>query len=257
MKMPVIRACVAAFAWLLAAGTAVGQVSEEGMGKVLPVHLYVCTYRERQGPEDLEKAIAAWSRYADDNDFENYAAWTLTPFHFGPEQDFDVIWLGAYADGNAMGAVVDTWLATGDEIRAGFDKVVDCDAHVALASAMYKRPEAGTPESGVITMMDCTLNEGQEYDDIMAAEMKWAAHLTDTGSKAGYWHWFPTFGGGDADFDYKVVFAYPNFAELGADFERIANGGGRETSEETFGDIDECDDPRVYLSTNRRMAQLR
>lgn len=258
MDMPGFRACAAACACLLAGGVAFGQVTAEGMGKVLPVHLYVCSYNDGQGPAELERVISRWSKHADDTGLEGYAAWTLTPYHFGPEQDFDVIWMGAYRDGNAMGKGTDSWLATGGEVRAAIDEVVDCNAHVALASAMYKAPAGGrTPESGLLTMMDCELNEGREYDEIRAAEMKWADHLTGAGSKAGYWHWFPMYGGGDAEFDYKVVFAYPDFAELGADFERFANGGGREMSEQTFGDIDECDDARVYVITNRRMAQLR
>lgn len=257
MKTTAVKACTAALACLLAGTAALGQVSEEGMGKVLPVHLYACSYLEGKGPGDLEKVIAGWTKYADDNGLEDYAAWTLTPYHFGPEQDFDVIWLGAYSDGHAMGKGVDNWLATGQQQRAAFDRVVDCDAHLALASAVYKMPEGGTPDSGLLTMMDCKLNEGQEYEAIKAAELTWAAHLEDAGSKAGYWHWFPMYGGGDADYDYKVVFAYPDFASLGADFERFANGGGREMSDETFGDIDECDDARVYVITNRRMAKLR
>ena len=34
---------------------------------------------------------------------DDYAAWTLTKSYYGPEQEFDVIWLGAWTDGNAMG----------------------------------------------------------------------------------------------------------------------------------------------------------
>jgi len=42
------------------------------------------------------------------------------------EQDFDVIRLGAYRDGNAMGKDLDTWLASGGELQAAFEKVVNC-----------------------------------------------------------------------------------------------------------------------------------
>lgn len=258
MNEHIAKRCAALLACLLAAGQAPGQVSEEGMGKMLPVHIYTCSYRDGQGPAELESVIDRWTKYADDNRIENYAAWTLTPYYFTSEQAFDVIWLGAYADGNAMGKSEDTWLASGAELRAAIDQVVDCDAHVALASAMYKAPADGaTPQSGLLTFSDCSLNEGYTYEDIKAAEVKWAAHLERTGSKSGYWHWFPMFGGGDADFDYKLVTAYSNFAEIGADFERFANGGGREVSRETFGEIDECDDARVYVLQNRRMARLR
>lgn len=258
MKRLTWAACSAAAGLLLAVGAADAQVSKEGMGKVLPVEMFACKFNEGQGAADLDKVIARWSKYKDDNDVNDYAAWTLTPVYYGPEQDFDIIWLGAWRDGNAMGKGTDTWLGTGGELQAAFDKVVDCDAHVAMSSAMYKAPADGpTPSSGFMTMMDCKLNEGHRYTDIKAAEMKWAEHLVRSGSKASYWHWFPMYGGGDADFDYKVVFSYPTFTEIGADFERSANGGGRELSKEIFGDIDECDDARVYAVTSRRAAKLR
>jgi len=243
---------------LLAAGSGLAQVSNEGMGKVLPVELYICKFNEGQGMAELNDVIARWSKYADDSGMKDYAAWTLTPFFYGPEQDFDIIWLGAYKDGNVMGKELDNWLSTGGELQAAFDKVVDCNAHVAYSSAMYKAPaDNATPTSGYLSVMDCKLNEGQRYEAIQSAEVKWADHLTRSGSKAGYWHWMPMYGGGDAEFDYKVVLGHPSFADIGADFERFANGGGRELSTATFGDIDECDDARVYVLNTVRAAQIR
>ncbi len=243
---------------LLAAGPGLAQVSADGMGKVLPVELYTCKYKEGQGAANLFSVIDGWNKFEDANKTDTYAAWVLTPFFYGTEQDFDVIWLGAYKDGNAMGKGLQNWVSKGGEQQAAFDKVIDCDAHVAYASAMYKAPAAGTtPASGFITIMDCKLNEGHEYEEIKAAELKWAQHLTKSGSKAGYYHWMPLFGGGDAEFDYKVASAYASFEEIGADFEAVANGGGRELSEATFGDIDECDDARVYVSKSVRAAKVR
>ena len=80
--------------------------------------------------------------------------------------------------------------------------------------------------------------------------------MNEAGSTAGTWHWFPAFGGGDAEYDYKVVNAYENFSELGKDWQHNANGGGREASADIFGDLDECDDARVYLAKSRRAAQI-
>jgi len=251
-------ASAATLAMLFSANAALAQVSESGMGKVLPVEIYVCSFNDGQDAGDLDKAVEGWTEYMDDQDTNNYSAWTLTPFMFGAEQDFDFLWMGAYTDGNAMGAGIQSWLTEGGEQREAFDKVATCNAHVMLGSAMYKAPsDQQTPASGVITMMDCKLNEGSRYSDIKGAELKWSKYLTENDSAAGYWHWFPTFGGGDADFDYKVVSAYRDFNELGADFEHNANGGGRDTSREIFGDIDECDDRRVYIANSRRNAQLR
>lgn len=243
---------------LLASGPGLAQVSNDSMGKVLPVELYACTYIDGQGRADLNKVIDRWSEYADDNDIDDYAAWILTPFFYGAEQDFDVIWLGAYKDGNAMGKSLDNWISQGGEMQAAFNTVVDCGAHLAFSSAMYKAPaDNATPTTGFISIMDCKLNEGQRYEAIQAAEVKWAEHLTRSGSKAGYYHWTPMWGGGDAEFDYKVVTAQPSFADIGADFERFFNGDGRDMSLENFGDIDECDDARVYVVESIREAQIR
>jgi len=247
----------AAFAIVLS-GPAIAQVSEDGMGKILPIHLYACSYVDGQDEGDLDNVIERWTRYMDENNTDNYAAWTLTPYHFGPEQEFDLIWMGAYTDGNAMGAGTARWLAEGGDLREDFAEVVDCQAHIGLSSAMYKAPpDNATPASSIITMMDCELNDGKRYSDVKTAELAWAEHMGDAGSMAGTWHWFPVFGGGGLEFDYKVVNAYANYQELGADWERIANGGGREASRDIFRDVDDCDDARVYVARNRRAAQLR
>jgi hypothetical protein len=258
MKKILKAISVVAAVLALAMGSAMAQVSAEGMGKVVPVELFTCTYNNRQDADDLNAVIARWNRWMDERNNDDYAAWTLTPFHFGPDQDFDLIWMGAYRDGNAMGAGTDEWFAEGGDIDDAFAEVLDCDAHLGLSSAMYKSPpDNQTPGTAIITMMDCELNEGNRYTDIKAAELAWAKHMTDAGSTAGTFHWFPVFGGGDAEYDYKVVNAYANYTELGADWERFANGGGRDVSQETFADIDDCDDARVYVATSRRAAQLR
>ncbi len=242
----------------LAIGSAMAQVSAEGMGKVIPVDLFACSYNDRQDAGDLDRVNARWNSWMDERNNDDFAAWVLTPYHYGPDQDFDLIWMGASADGNAMGAGTDQWFAEGGDINDGFEEVLTCDAHIGLASAMYKSPpDNETPGTAIITMMDCELNEGNRYSDVKTAELAWAKHMTDGGSTAGTFHWFPVYGGGNAEYDYKVVNAYENYTELGADWERFFNGRGRALSTEIFGDVDECDDARVYVATSIRAAQLR
>ena len=245
-------------ATLLCIGPANAQVSADGMGKVLPVELFACKFNDGKSWSDLNAVIDQWNEFADDQDVEDYAAWTLVPQFYTTEQDFDFIWMGAYTDFNAMGSGMDMYAAEGDEVNTAFFEVINCPAHILLSSAMYKAPSGdGTPQDSIITMMDCELNEGHRYSDIRDAELKWMEHLAGAGSSGGYWHWFPTYGGGDSEFDYKVVTAFENYSELGATMENFANGGGRAVSMGIFGDIDECDDARVYRATSRRAAQLR
>ena len=258
MKTRYKAAATAALVSLLVTNLAFAQVSEDGLGKVLPVEIWACTYNDGQDISDLDKVTVRWNKFLDDNGDTNRAAWVLTPYVYTPEQDFDFLWMEAFADGNAMGTGTHLWLTKGGDLSEDYDEVADCTAHVVLSSAMYKAPaNAETPSSGIITMMNCEMNEGSRYSDVKAAELKWAEHLTNSGSNAGYWHWFPTFGGGDSEFDYKIVFAYADYVELGADFERFANGGGRKASREIFSDVDDCDDARVYVATVQRAAKLR
>ena len=196
----------------LSISTANAQVSEDGMGKVVPVELYACKFNDGQSMANLERVIADWTKYSDDQGTRDYAAWTLTPFFYGQEQEFDFIWMGAFTDGNAMGAGFQQWVTEGGKIAEDFNRVADCFGHVLLESAQYKSPPGNeTPESSIITMMDCKMNEGSDYDDVRDAELEWAEYITEKGSQAGTWHWFPSYGGGDADFDYKVVQAFPDF----------------------------------------------
>jgi hypothetical protein len=53
------------------------------------------------------------------------------------------------------------------------------------------------------------------------------------------------------------VFAYPDFEEVGSNVELFANEGGRDASREIFGNIDDCDDARVYLTRSIRSGKIR
>ncbi len=258
MKIFLRTAVALIAASLVAVPAANGQVSADGMGKMVPVELYACSFNDGQDAEDLDKVIERWTRFMDERETNTYAAWTLTPLYYGTEQEFDFIWMGAFADGNAFGTGMHQWLTEGGDIGEAFNRVADCFAHVGLSSAMYKMPPNNeTPRSSILTMTDCRMKEGTRYEDVMAAEVKWAKYRTEQGSTAGTWHWFPQYGGGDADYDYKIVEAYADFIELGKDWERGANGGGREKSMSLFSHLDDCEDARIYAAASRRVAQLR
>jgi hypothetical protein len=256
-KLTGIAALIAATGMLASPGTT-AQVSKDGMGKMVPVELYVCEFVEGKGEADLEPVIAQWSEFMDGQKIRDYAAWLLYPYYHGIDQSFDFVWMGAYKDGKAMGRGGHAWVTEGGPVAAAFDEVVHCPVHVGLTSAMYQSPPGNeTPGSAILTMSDCTMNEGTRYSDVRAAELKWAAYLQEKGSESGTYHWFPDFGGGDQDFDYKIVNAYEDMQALGESWEMLANGGGRQQSNEIFDDIDECDDARVYVARSIRSAQLR
>lgn len=225
---------------------------------VIPVELFACSYNDRKGPADLEKVIARWSTWADNNAVSTYAAWTLTPYYYGPEQDFDVIWLGAGTNAVELGKAQDRYLATNGGVDAAFREVVTCDAHNNFASVNYKMPpQNATPQDSVLTFSDCKFKDGATFTAVSAAMAEWSQYLADHGSNTGIWHWYPVYGGGQEAFDFKWLEAHSSLEAMGGDYEIIGNGGGFITQGRLMGHLIDCDSSRVYLAKSRRFVQLR
>jgi hypothetical protein len=237
--------------------TATASEHESGM-KVIPVETYACKYNEGKGPEDLEKVITMWTNWANEQGLDNYAAWTLTPYYFGPQQEFDVIWLGAGKDAVSLGAAQDMYLAKGGEIAKGFSDVLNCDAHGNFASLNFNAPPEGSPPNTmVVTFSDCSYKEGASFEALSEAMGKWAQHLTDEGSETAIFHWYPAYGGGAEKFDFKWLQTHENFAALGKDYDNYGTGGGWKVNQELFNGLVDCDSTRAYIAKSRRHVQLR
>lgn len=229
----------------------------EIVSKIVPAEVWTCSYNDGQGPDDLDEAVDAWTAYMDDNDVDNYAAWTLTKHYFSAEQDFDFIWLGAWADGNAMGSGTDMWISTGGEISGNFFRVANCDNHINAGSIAYKLPEEDAGASAVLTFSNCTIKDDANYARVVDATKTWANALADAGSQSAIYHWFPIYGGGNADIDFIWLSAYPNHTELGADYQRLTNGEMFRQRNALFADLMDCDVTRVYNAHTRRAARIR
>ena len=254
-----IRKILASFTFALTAfaGGAAAADEEAGM-KIIPVEMYVCKYNEGQGPGDLEEVITMWSAWADKIDLDDYAAWTLTPYYFGADQEFDVIWLGAGKDAMSLGAAQDKYLSEGGEVAQGFNTVLTCDAHVNFASLNFKAsPEGATPHSSILTFSDCSYKEGANFSALSDSMGKWVKHLEDQGSETAIFHWYPAYGGGGEKFDFKWLEAHENLAALGKDYDSYGTGGGYKVNGELFGDLIDCDSSRAYIAKSRRYVQLR
>ena len=225
---------------------------------VIPVELFACTYNEGKGADDLDKATASWNAWADKQKLDDYAAWTLTPFYYGAEQTFDVIWLGAGKDAVALGKAQDDYMVEDAGLHAQFAEALTCQTHANMASINFKAPPKGeTPENSILTFSDCSYKEGATFDALGQAMAEWAQHLSDEGSKAGVWHWYPVYGGGGEEFDFKWIEAHENLAALGGDFEDYGNGRGFETYRKLLSHLISCDSSRAYVTESRRYVQLR
>ena len=99
------KTLVVQFAAILLLACSGSWAQEESAAPVVyPVETYTCKYNDGQGPADLDKAIAGWNEYMDEQDDHTYFAMTITPNYFGGET-FQVGWLGATATAETVKVV--------------------------------------------------------------------------------------------------------------------------------------------------------
>jgi len=172
----------------LVSASCVKAQDDDRLAKFVPTELWACNYNEGQGPDDLDVVAGKWNAYMDENEADAYLAWTLTPQYFTDEQDFDVLWLGAWKNGNEMGQGRDNYHATGGAIMAEFGKVIDCGAHLGFVSRAFKLPpddDAGPSNTGVITLRRCSATTAQRARFInggpftaVAVRLRWTSNCS-------------------------------------------------------------------------------
>ena len=227
---------------------------------MIPVDMYACSYNDEAGPDDLDAYVENFNAWADDEDIDDVSVWTLTPYYYGPGENanFDFIWMIAGKSATALGKTHDMFLTEDAGLREQAGNFASCAGHSNFASVNHKpTPTGKTPEDSVITFSDCTYKEGATFDALGVAMGTWSEHLTDKGSEAGIFHWYPVHGGGGEKFTFKWIEAHLNFESMGVDFDDYGTGRGFETRNELLQPLIDCDASRVYRGKSRRFAQLR
>jgi hypothetical protein len=248
-----ILAASAASALVLSMNLAQADSHEKEARRYVPVETFTCNYRAGKGPADLDQVIGNWNQWMDDNGGQDYFALTLTPHYYG-ENTFDVGWLGSWPSGEAMGRGTDTWLSKGSEIGEQFDEVLECVSHTNFATTEFKSPGDGpAPDTIVLSFSDCTGPEDPgKWPDLMGGLDGWAQYQAETGYHGATWMMFPAYGGGDFDFDFKMVYGWDNHTEHGQDYQRYGEQEDWEKQGELVGSLMDCDVPRLYDARIRR-----
>ena len=241
-----IAAAAAIPALMLSIAPAMAQ-EEEQSPYVYPVDTFTCSYKDRKGPDDLEKVIAGWNEYMDEQGADSYGAMVITPNYYG-QDTFEVGWLGYWPSQEAMGAGMDNYRATGKKIAASFDAVLDCDTHSHFASIEVKAaPEGEPPDDIVLMFSNCTRNEDLEWDEVFERINNGMDYLESVGNEGGAYMMWPVFGGeGEPPWDFKWVSSWESYTAFGKAYQHNANGGGRQKMNEIMGDALDCDTSRVY-----------
>lgn len=222
------------------------------------IDAYLCNYQKGKGPEDLMKLGERWNKWMDENSSAPYSAWIMHPVLSSLNMPADVVWMGAWPNGNAMGKGMQEWADKGDKLNEDFLDVIDCAEHSQAASVNIRPPVAGWPgKEGVAAFSNCTVAEGSTVMDAMAVHQAWSNHLDAIGSKAGMWAFFPAAGQNNPEWDYKVVVSHPDYISYGADWENFTNGQGwQKAMQMGSGKVVNCDSPRVYHSATVRDAGI-
>ncbi|MDJ0698362.1 MAG: hypothetical protein QNJ07_00790 [Woeseiaceae bacterium] len=242
---------------LLALAGTVGADSHEegGMDPATPVEAFGCTLNDGKTMDDWNAVASQWNKWADKQDLTDYSAWTLTPHYYGVDRAFDVIWLGGSPSGAALGRAQDSWIATGSKVAEAFAGVSTCSMHSAFAVLQFKQPpERESPDNIVISFADCKLSDGSSFGDIGPSLGEWGKWRESTGSTSGIWVFFPAYGGGGEDYDFKYVAAWQNLEDMGEDFDMYSKEGWAK-AEELFAGKVSCDSSRAYLAANVRRAE--
>ncbi len=251
-----MKIILSALASTLALGTLCSQAIAQEADKapaLNPVEVFTCDYNKGKSRADLDKVIARWNKWSDDNNPTPYTAWVMTPVFYGPEITFDIVWLGGWPSYAAMGENQTIWQNEGRKMNAEFFKVLSCDTHSSMAVMPMQAPGEPT-SSSLVRFMDCEIDDDASPEDVLTAHREFGSFMQSKGSDTAAWLFFPALGAGDIEYDYKLVLANADHRSLAKDGEIIANGGGWMKRGEVFKDIVQCDSPRLYQADLVRNA---
>jgi hypothetical protein len=250
IALPIIGACSAL---LLVHGASAQQNAPAPMPTPI-IEVYGCELTGDSDLADFRAVATRWNAWADRNNVTNYTAFLMTPFLYSAQLTYDVLWLGAWPNGTAMGQGEALWFAQGQDVQADFDAISDCSIHQQFAEVVIRAPEGPPPENGIAMFQDCELHDGRIVPEAIAAARQWAEYVTQNGSDQFIAFLFPLAGESDeADYNFKVVEGFANIEAYGRATD-VYTGGGFMRAEELFGRLLDCDSPRVYALDRVRLA---
>jgi hypothetical protein len=233
---------------------ATGAQAQENPAPTPVVEIYQCTYKGANDDADLRAVTTRFNAWADRNNVRDYTAFVATPYAYSPELEADMLWIGAWPNGAAMGAGESLYLAQGDEVAAAFDAIVDCSAHALYAEVIVSQPPGEPSQNPIAMFEDCTVHEGRTAEEAIAAFGQWAEYKKGRGFDEFNAILFPLAGlTNDADYTFKAVTGFDSMAAFGKSVD-MYTGGGFMRAEELFGRLLDCNSARVYTLDRARLA---
>jgi hypothetical protein len=215
-----------------------------------------CNFAEGKDMEDVMKVISEWNEYGDDNFTAPYSAWIFTPvYRTNSDFNFDFMFLGFTNSMQEMGRVQDNWQAGGSKIDEKWSRVTDCSGQSMTLNVEVRSPKNTWEDGGVTyaSIRSCSFNEGKSVSDLPANDKIWDKYLDEYGFEGGVWRWWPETGSATTfTHDYWNVASFSSVEEYGAGRDARLEAMMADTRPE---EIHNCDMPRLYKSTNIRLAE--
>lgn len=242
MKRSFLAAAVAACTLFMGMGPSFAQ--DEGVPQFRPVELWACSYRDGKDESDFDDVLEDLVEAVGD---DVYAAFRLAPVFRGPDQAFDFIYLGVWESGASMGSDMAGYAETMGDVNEAWDETVDCPASIMFASLRIQ-DDAGDdgPGNFMLTVSDCSLGHGMSNGQALGALTRFNDYRVANGSTVGTIVWFPVYGGGGADFNFKLAHVYSGAQHFGDSFQWFVDNQAYLVQEDMMSGVVSCDVPRVY-----------
>ena len=227
-------------------GLNVASAQDDGPPQFRPVELWACSFRDGKDQGDMDDVYDELREAATD---APYAAWQLNPYMAGNlGQQFDFIYLGAWGTPAAMGPDIDNYLenVAGD---TGWDETVECNASMYASSRIQAPPDTNPDGTGnfVLTISDCNVEHGRTSAQAIGAISRFNDYRVANGVTIPTIAWFPVFGGGNAEFDFKLLNVFPNMTAVANWFQWTVDNAAYRVSGDMMEGLVSCDESRLYL----------
>jgi hypothetical protein len=160
-------------------------------------------------------------------------------------EQFDFIFIGVWESGSAMGADMATYLGQQNDASEAWDDAADCGS-LMFASARIQVPEPNEDGTFLLTISDCNLGKGSSNGQAAGAIGRFNAYRVANGMEVGTFLWYPVAGGGDAEFDFKLVNAFAGPQHWGDYFSWYVDHEAYNVQGQIMDGIVSCDESRIY-----------
>ena len=212
----------------------------------LPLEMWACTFNDRQDQDDMNRVYEMVEEEGGD---VAYAAWQLNPYMAGDRiNQFDFLYLGAWANNTTMGNDLANVLSS--ESEAAWGEVARCGGTLFASLTIQANPPP-SDDSGdfMIAIQDCKTAHGASNLQALNAIRQFNDYRVANGMTLGTFAWFPVYGNGEADFNFKLATAYDNPEALGASGQWTVDNAAYRVRTDMMEGIVSCDEGRLYIGS--------